>query len=270
MARDLEEGDRRPWGLPGQWLTSRGNSAGSESETQFLVGKDEATAAAFEERRQHETQNHENGTMASLGAAAGRLRSFLPRFNSVVSVSEAQPGDVVSPAGEPRALKAAACLPQVIRLTVPSDSRPGALINVGGPSGVLRVKVPDDATPGKPCTVAIRPSSDYAVDVTVPSYSKPGDPVFVTTPDGRQVHSKASPPGESVGGPCLLLNAVHAQVPEDKGPGDTFQAFPDLMMVQVPQGVRDGDTLSFCTLDGRTLTVPLPNLAPGEYFPSYI
>mmetsp|Transcript_13996 Transcript_13996/g.25867 ORF Transcript_13996/g.25867 Transcript_13996/m.25867 type:complete len:250 (-) Transcript_13996:98-847(-) len=249
MARDLEEGDRRPWGLPGQWLTSRGNSAGSESETQFLVGKDEATAAAFEERRQHETQNHENGTMASLGAAAGRLRSFLPRFNSVVSVSEAQPGDVVSPAGEPRALKAAACLPQVIRLTVPSDSRPGALINVGGPSGVLRVKVPDDATPGKPCTVAIRPSSDYAVDVTVPSYSKPGDPVFVTTPDGRQVHSK---------------------VPEDKGPGDTFQAFPDLMMVQVPQGVRDGDTLSFCTLDGRTLTVPLPNLAPGEYFPSYI
>mmetsp|Transcript_18581 Transcript_18581/g.41399 ORF Transcript_18581/g.41399 Transcript_18581/m.41399 type:complete len:252 (-) Transcript_18581:61-816(-) len=251
MAMDLEEGSKKPWGLGSQWMTSRGNSSASESEIQLLVRKDGSSpdVEEFTNRRSDDSPSQQSMSMASIGAAAGKLRSFLPRFGSVVSVSEAQPGDVVSAAGEPRVLKAAACLPQVIRLTVPLDSRPGDQIHVGGPSGVLKVKVPTDAIPGKPCNVSIRPSLDYAVDVTVPSYSKAGDPVFVTTPDGRQVHSK---------------------VPEDKGPGDTFKAFPDLMMVQVPAGVRDGDSLSFCTLDGRTLTVALPHLKPGEYFPSYL
>mmetsp|Transcript_43228 Transcript_43228/g.78662 ORF Transcript_43228/g.78662 Transcript_43228/m.78662 type:complete len:249 (-) Transcript_43228:23-769(-) len=193
-----------------------------------------------------------NGSNATPPAEQNAIQRFLTnRFgNNPAEEDEVEPGDLISQPGEPRVLMAASCAPQVITFTVPLDIKPGKQLRVTGKNGSIEVVVPSDAVPGRPCKVSIRPRTDNVLEVTVPEHAIAGDPVRFEGPEGREIFAK---------------------VPAGKRPGERFQVFPPVVMVQVPPGVRNGDRLAFQTPDGRTVTRPAPeDLMPGDYFPAYL
>mmetsp|Transcript_11435 Transcript_11435/g.25928 ORF Transcript_11435/g.25928 Transcript_11435/m.25928 type:complete len:253 (+) Transcript_11435:63-821(+) len=195
---------------------------------------------------------HGNSTSSTPPGEQNALQRFWSnRFgNNPAEEDEVEPGDLISQPGEPRVLMAASCAPQVISFTVPLDVKPGKPLRVTGKNGSIEVVVPSDAVPGKPCKVSIRPKMDRVLEVTVPEHAITGDPVRFEGPESREIFAK---------------------VPAGKRPGDKFQVFPPVVMVQVPPGVRSGDRLGFQSLDGRTVTRAAPEeLMPGDYFPVYL
>lgn len=149
-----------------------------------------------------------------------------------------------------RTFRAKVTCPLDLTFVVPEGMTPGAKMCVEGPHGPLIVQVPADAIPGAPIRVRLGPATSY--EVTVPEGYAPGDKVVLQLPDGSH---------------------IQAIVPEGKEPGDAFEISPSVLMVQVPEGAREGDVCAFaipemaCSGVGEEITTMVPQGKKAlEYF----
>lgn len=157
-----------------------------------------------------------------------------------------------------RTLEAVAMAPPVtIEISVPSGNvEPGQEFQAQGPHGAIKVRLPQDATPGDKLLFQLAPKAEYRIQV--PAGAAPGWAIRFDNQVGEE---------------------VKVLVPEGYQPGDTFEVAPPALMVRVPDKAKPGDVVMFSHMvsgdasnDGRggrteffRATVP-PGLQPTEYF----
>lgn len=65
--------------------------------------------------------------------------------------------------------------------------------------------------------------------------------------------------------------ALEAPVPDGKGPGDFFEVSPPVLMVQVPEGAREADVVTFSNHMGVEVRALVPKgIRPSQYFAARI
>ncbi|CAE8600571.1 unnamed protein product [Polarella glacialis] len=145
-------------------------------------------------------------------------------------------------------LEALATPPVSIGTKIPEDWQKGQTVKVTGPHGPIEVTPPPESTAGGSITFRLVPPPHYRVEV--PPGAEPGRGLLHSLPDGTQ---------------------IELPIPEGIRPGDIFEVVAPSLMVQVPEGARGGDYVTFLeTAEGgqdRWLRAPVPHrLKPGQYF----
>lgn len=143
-------------------------------------------------------------------------------------------------------LVANATLPADLNYVVPEGAQSGQTVFLEGPHGPFKITLPEGAKPGQPAIFRLGPASLWRIEV----------------PDGKD-------PGDKITVCCLGESDIEVIIPEGKTAGDSFEFCPPVMMVQVPEGAREGSLVTFRSPAGRKHTVPVPAGVPvGQYFAS--
>jgi len=176
---------------------------------------------------------YESGTESPL-VNKRKVVELLPGSHLTLS---AQAAEVDGP--ETGELKALATLPLELTVTLPEDYKPGSAVKAVGPHGEIPVMPPPDAQPGSKHTFKLGVPPD--MKVTVPNNFRKGRPMMFKRSDGLM---------------------VSVDVPEGKGPGDSFTVVPPSLLVKVPDAANPGDVLVFKNAEIRDapkwLRVQLP------------
>lgn len=157
-----------------------------------------------------------------------------------------QPGMYFEASYQPgrKILRALAAHPQDFRFVAPEGVKPGEPVCVEGPHGPLMLPLPNDAVPGKECSIRFGPPSQYKV--VVPDGASPGSIVTYKGCDGEELRTVV-PPGMK--------------------PGDEFDVSPPVLMLRIPDEANPGDEMLYEAPDRRQLIIRVPQgMGPGQYF----
>jgi len=108
--------------------------------------------------------------------------------------------------------------PQKLKVTLPPDAKPGAVLNLRLPNGqTTQLKLPPNAKPGDTIEIQMTPPPNQDMKVSIPMDIKGGDEIVVQGPNGEGDTITLGAPPNAKGGdmvklsrPCKSPDEIHS------------------------------------------------------------
>jgi len=186
-----------------------------------ITGKEAGMEEACEAMSGKQSVNSDSDVYLPLvtGGGDGAVVTYLGLDKSAVPAEPVTDLSICSKDWETSALPA----PIKMEIAVPTNNwDPSQPLVAHGPSGPIRVRLPQDAVPGTSMICKLAPKPEYRI--RVPPGAKPGWVIRFQKQNGEEV---------AVG------------VPPNAQPGETFDVTPPALMVRVPDNAKPGDYVAF-------------------------